>query len=65
MTFNKGKKKKNKKNFCLCFLALLTRVKEEDQKLLKFLLPRARSLAHHCAQGLSYGPQVKTAISYW
>lgn len=61
MTFNNGKKE----NVCLCFLALLTRVKAEDQKLLKFLLPRARGLTHRCAQGLSYGPQVKTAISYW
>uniref|UniRef100_A0A1A8QAS4 HAUS augmin-like complex, subunit 5 n=1 Tax=Nothobranchius rachovii TaxID=451742 RepID=A0A1A8QAS4_9TELE len=45
--------------------ALLSRVTEEDQKLLKDLLPRARGLTHHCAQGLSYGAQVKTAISDW
>ncbi|KAM4549051.1 HAUS augmin-like complex subunit 5 isoform 2-T2 [Odontesthes bonariensis] len=45
--------------------ALLSRVMEEDQNLLKSLLPRARSLTHRCAQGLSYGDQVKTAISYW
>ncbi|XP_038144510.1 HAUS augmin-like complex subunit 5 [Cyprinodon tularosa] len=45
--------------------ALLSKVRDEDQKLLKSLLPRARGLTHHCAQGLSYGAQVKTAISYW
>ncbi|XP_012733389.2 HAUS augmin-like complex subunit 5 [Fundulus heteroclitus] len=45
--------------------ALLSKVKEEDQKLLKSLLPRARGLANRCSQGLSYGAQVKTAISYW
>uniref|UniRef100_A0A8C6Q7J8 HAUS augmin like complex subunit 5 n=1 Tax=Nothobranchius furzeri TaxID=105023 RepID=A0A8C6Q7J8_NOTFU len=45
--------------------ALLSRVTEEDQKLLKDLLPRARGLTHHCAQGLFYGAQVKTAISDW
>ncbi|XP_061594258.1 HAUS augmin-like complex subunit 5 [Cololabis saira] len=45
--------------------ALLSRVRKEDQKLLKLLLPRARSLTHRCAQGLSYGDQVKTAISFW
>ncbi|XP_056893182.1 HAUS augmin-like complex subunit 5 [Takifugu flavidus] len=45
--------------------ALLSRVQEEDQKLLKALIPRVRSLAQHCDKGLSYGVQVKTAISYW
>uniref|UniRef100_A0A3P8RT15 HAUS augmin-like complex, subunit 5 n=1 Tax=Amphiprion percula TaxID=161767 RepID=A0A3P8RT15_AMPPE len=45
--------------------ALLSRVTEEDQKLLKCLLPRVRCLTQRCAQGLSYGDQVKTAISYW
>ncbi|XP_005747603.1 HAUS augmin-like complex subunit 5 [Pundamilia nyererei] len=45
--------------------ALLSRVMEEDQKLLKSLVPRVRGLTHRCAQGLSYGDQVKTAISYW
>ncbi|XP_047443813.1 HAUS augmin-like complex subunit 5 [Mugil cephalus] len=45
--------------------ALLSRVMEEDLKLLKSLVPRVRGLTHRCAQGLSYGDQVKTAISYW
>lgn len=45
--------------------ALLSKVREADQKLLKSLLPRARGLTNRCAQGLSYGAQVKTAISYW
>ncbi|XP_040896412.1 HAUS augmin-like complex subunit 5 [Toxotes jaculatrix] len=45
--------------------ALLTRVMEEDRKLLKSLIPRVRGLTQRCAQGLSYGDQVKTAISYW
>ncbi|XP_070688573.1 HAUS augmin-like complex subunit 5 [Pempheris klunzingeri] len=45
--------------------ALLSRVVDEDQKLLKSLVPRARGLTQRCAQGLSYGAQVKTAISYW
>ncbi|XP_039983634.1 HAUS augmin-like complex subunit 5 [Xiphias gladius] len=45
--------------------ALLSRVVEEDQKLLKSLVPRVRGLTQRCAQGLSYGDQVKTAISYW
>ncbi|XP_028260226.1 HAUS augmin-like complex subunit 5 [Parambassis ranga] len=45
--------------------ALLSRVMEEDQKLLKSLVPRVRGLTHLCAQSLSYGDQVKTAISYW
>lgn len=45
--------------------ALLSRVMEEDQKLLKSLVPRVRGLTQCCAQGLSYGDQVKTAISYW
>ncbi|XP_054907411.1 HAUS augmin-like complex subunit 5 [Poeciliopsis prolifica] len=45
--------------------ALLSKVSELDQKLLKSLLPRVRGLTNRCAQGLSYGAQVKTAISYW
>uniref|UniRef100_UPI0037E8C707 HAUS augmin-like complex subunit 5 n=1 Tax=Semicossyphus pulcher TaxID=241346 RepID=UPI0037E8C707 len=45
--------------------ALLSRVVEEDQKLLKALVPRVRSFTQRCTQGLSYGNQVKTAISYW
>ncbi|XP_058493405.1 HAUS augmin-like complex subunit 5 isoform X1 [Solea solea] len=45
--------------------ALLSRVVEEDQKLLKCLVPRVKGLTQHCAQGLSYGDQVKTAISHW
>ncbi|XP_013856206.1 HAUS augmin-like complex subunit 5 [Austrofundulus limnaeus] len=45
--------------------ALLSRVTEQDQKLLKSLLPRARGLTHRCAQGLSYGAQVKAAVLYW
>ncbi|KAM4738932.1 HAUS augmin-like complex subunit 5 [Anableps anableps] len=45
--------------------ALLSKVREADQKLLKSLLPRARGLTNRCAQGLSYGAQVKIAISYW
>ncbi|KAM7388231.1 hypothetical protein PAMP_024422 [Pampus punctatissimus] len=45
--------------------ALLSRVMEEDQKLLKSLVPRVRSFTQRCAQGLSYGEQAKTAISYW
>ncbi|XP_055020959.1 HAUS augmin-like complex subunit 5 [Boleophthalmus pectinirostris] len=45
--------------------ALLSKVHEEDQKLLKALVPRVRSLTQCCAQGLSYGDQVKIAISYW
>lgn len=45
--------------------ALLSRVTEEDQKLLKTLLPRVRSLTQRCGQGLSYVVSVKTAISYW
>ncbi|GAA6214073.1 HAUS augmin-like complex subunit 5 [Lates japonicus] len=45
--------------------AMLFRVVEEDQKLLKSLVPRVRGLTQRCAQGLSYGDQVKTAISYW
>lgn len=50
---------------CVCITALLSRVQEEDQKLLKALIPKVRSLAQHCDKGLSYGVQVKTAISYW
>lgn len=45
--------------------ALLSRVVEEDQKLLNALVPRVQGLTQRCAQGLSYGVQVKTAISYW
>lgn len=45
--------------------ALLSIVLEEDRKLLKALVPRVRGLAQRCAQGISYGDQVKTAISYW
>uniref|UniRef100_A0A7N6AVT0 HAUS augmin-like complex, subunit 5 n=1 Tax=Anabas testudineus TaxID=64144 RepID=A0A7N6AVT0_ANATE len=45
--------------------ALLARVMEEDQKLLKSLVPRVRGLTQRCAQGLTYGDQVKSAISYW
>ncbi|XP_034053961.1 HAUS augmin-like complex subunit 5 [Gymnodraco acuticeps] len=45
--------------------ALLSRVMEEDQKLLECLVPRVRGLTQRSAQGLSYGVQVKTAISYW
>ncbi|XP_035033331.1 HAUS augmin-like complex subunit 5 [Hippoglossus stenolepis] len=45
--------------------ALLSRVVEEDQKLLKSLVPRVRGLTQRCTQGISYGDQVKTAISYW
>lgn len=44
---------------------LLSKVQEEDQKLLKALLPRVRRLAHRCAQGLAYGDQVKIAIRHW
>uniref|UniRef100_A0A8C5I680 HAUS augmin-like complex subunit 5 n=1 Tax=Gouania willdenowi TaxID=441366 RepID=A0A8C5I680_GOUWI len=45
--------------------ALLSRITAVDQKLLVSLVPRVRSLAHRCSKGLSYGDQVKTAISYW
>ncbi|CAB1331904.1 unnamed protein product [Coregonus sp. 'balchen'] len=45
--------------------ALLLCVREEDKKLLQSLLPRVRELNQCCSQGLSYGNQVKTAISYW
>ncbi|KAF3690916.1 HAUS augmin-like complex subunit 5 [Channa argus] len=45
--------------------ALLSRVMEEDQKLMKSLVPRVRGLTQRCAQGLAYGDQVKTAICYW
>ncbi|KAF3834711.1 hypothetical protein F7725_027269 [Dissostichus mawsoni] len=45
--------------------ALLSRVMEEDQKLLECLVPRVRGLTQRSARGLSYGVQVKTAISYW
>ncbi|XP_075944048.1 HAUS augmin-like complex subunit 5 [Anarhichas minor] len=45
--------------------ALLSRVLEEDQKLLEAQVQRVRCLNQRCSQGLSYGVQVKTAISYW
>nr|XP_057929551.1 HAUS augmin-like complex subunit 5 [Doryrhamphus excisus] len=45
--------------------ALLSRVKEEDEKLLHYLVPRVRGLTHRCAKGITYGEQVKSAISYW
>ncbi|XP_068175143.1 HAUS augmin-like complex subunit 5 isoform X2 [Antennarius striatus] len=45
--------------------ALLSMVVEEDQQLLTALVPRVRNLTQRCTQGLSYGAQVKTAISYW
>uniref|UniRef100_A0A8C2X082 HAUS augmin-like complex, subunit 5 n=1 Tax=Cyclopterus lumpus TaxID=8103 RepID=A0A8C2X082_CYCLU len=45
--------------------ALLARVLEEDQKLLEAQVHRVRCLTQRCAEGLSYGVQVKTAISYW
>ncbi|XP_053715627.1 HAUS augmin-like complex subunit 5 isoform X1 [Synchiropus splendidus] len=45
--------------------ALLAQVTEEDQKLLSTLIPRVRALVKRTSQGLSYGHQVKTAISYW
>eukprot|EP00064_Thunnus_orientalis_P011169 superscaffoldBa00001586_g11199 len=45
--------------------ALLSRVIEEDQKLLKSLVPRVRGFTQRCVQGLSYADQAKTAISYW
>ncbi|KAM9832160.1 HAUS augmin-like complex subunit 5 [Neosynchiropus ocellatus] len=44
---------------------LLAQVAEEDQKLLTSLIPRVRTLVKRTSQGLSYGDQVKTAISYW
>ncbi|XP_068599643.1 HAUS augmin-like complex subunit 5 [Brachionichthys hirsutus] len=45
--------------------ALLSKVAEEDQALLGALVPRVRNLTQRCAQGLSIGAQVKTAIYYW
>ncbi|XP_064791486.1 HAUS augmin-like complex subunit 5 isoform X2 [Oncorhynchus masou masou] len=45
--------------------ALLLRVLEEDKELLKSLLPKVRELTQRCSQGLSYGYQVKIAISHW
>ncbi|XP_033821323.1 HAUS augmin-like complex subunit 5 [Periophthalmus magnuspinnatus] len=45
--------------------ALLSKVQEEDKKVLKALVPRVRCLTQRCAQGLVYGDQVKMAISYW
>lgn len=56
------------KNLSILFLLatdLLSRVTEEDQKLLKTLLPRVRCLTQRCGQGLSYAVSAKTAISYW
>lgn len=44
---------------------LLSKVQEEDQKLLKALIPRVRHLTHRCAQGLAYGDQAKIAIRHW
>uniref|UniRef100_A0A8C7RDN6 HAUS augmin-like complex subunit 5 n=1 Tax=Oncorhynchus mykiss TaxID=8022 RepID=A0A8C7RDN6_ONCMY len=44
---------------------LLLRVLEEDKELLKSLLPKVRELTQRCSQGLSYGYQVKIAISHW
>ncbi|KAK7889520.1 hypothetical protein WMY93_025080 [Mugilogobius chulae] len=49
----------------MVILALLSKVQEEDQKLLKALVPRVRNLSQRCAQGLVLGDQVKIAISYW
>ncbi|XP_061883713.1 HAUS augmin-like complex subunit 5 [Entelurus aequoreus] len=45
--------------------ALLSRVKEEDAKLLQTLVPRVRALTQRCAQGVTYGEHGKSAISYW
>ncbi|XP_077390879.1 HAUS augmin-like complex subunit 5 isoform X2 [Festucalex cinctus] len=45
--------------------ALLSRVKEEDKKLQKSLVPRARILTQKCAESLSYGKKVEVAISDW
>ncbi|CAL8395946.1 unnamed protein product [Boreogadus saida] len=45
--------------------ALLAKVTEEDQKLLKTMVPRSRELAHHCTKGLSYCNQVKLDINHW
>ncbi|XP_061540636.1 HAUS augmin-like complex subunit 5 isoform X1 [Phycodurus eques] len=45
--------------------ALLSRVEEEDKKLLKSLVPRARILTQKCAESLSNGEKVQTAISDW
>ncbi|KAG7267802.1 hypothetical protein CRUP_003221 [Coryphaenoides rupestris] len=45
--------------------ALLAKVTEEDQKLVEFLVPRSRELAHRCTQGLSYCKQVKLDITHW
>nr|XP_046156014.1 HAUS augmin-like complex subunit 5 isoform X1 [Oncorhynchus gorbuscha] len=45
--------------------ALLLRVLEEDKELLKSLLPKVWELTQRCSQGLSYGYQVKIAISHW
>ncbi|KAG7250799.1 hypothetical protein CRUP_032187, partial [Coryphaenoides rupestris] len=44
--------------------ALLAKVTEEDQKLVEFLVPRSRELAHRCTQGLSYCKQVKLDITH-
>lgn len=45
--------------------ALLSKVQEDDLKLLKAAIPRVYRLNQCCAQGLAYGDKVKTAISYW
>lgn len=45
--------------------ALLSKVQEEDQKLLKALVPRVQYLTHRCSQGLAYGDKVKIAIRHW
>ena len=45
--------------------ALLAKVTEEDQNLLKIMVPRSRELAHRCTQGLSYCNQVKLDINHW
>ncbi|XP_077439678.1 HAUS augmin-like complex subunit 5 [Vanacampus margaritifer] len=45
--------------------ALLSRVKEEDKKLQKSLVPRANILTQNCAESLSYAKKVEMAISDW
>ncbi|KAM9797701.1 HAUS augmin-like complex subunit 5 [Syngnathus typhle] len=44
---------------------LLARVKEEDEKLLESLVPRARILVQKCAKGFSNVEKVQMAISDW
>lgn len=44
---------------------LLSKVQENDQKLLTSLVPRVRRLTQRCAKGHDYGNQVKIAINYW